>query len=94
MGIQTSSVKNVLADCTIGLTQNIGDNFSVQIGTIQPWSKYTVYQSSSISDEMLNNKTYQRSGRSFFFRLQYTFGRFKGYVPFNSRSIDNSDRRK
>lgn len=94
MGIQTNSAKNVLAECSMGLTQNIGDNLSVQIGTIQPWSKYTVYQSSSISDEMLNNKTYQRAGRSFFFRLRYSFGRFKGYVPFNSRSIDNADRRK
>ena len=43
---------------------------------------------------MGNIQTRTVSGRHLFFRLQYSFGRFKGHVPFNSRSIDNSDRRK
>lgn len=60
----------------------------------QPWEKYTVFKFESHSDEMGNIQTRTVSGRHLFFRIQYSFGRFKGYVPFNSRSIDNSDRRK
>ena len=94
MGIQTSNVKNVLADCSVSLAQNIGNNLNIVVGAIQPFSDYTVFNVGAKSDEMLKNMAYQTAGRRFYFRLQYSFGRFKGYVPFNSRSIDNSDRRK
>jgi len=92
--IQTNRAHNIFAGTLLQLNQNIGNNFSLSLGAGQPWEKYTVFKYESHSDEMGNIQTRMVSGRHFFFRLQYTFGRFKGYVPFNSRSIDNSDRRK
>lgn len=92
--IQTSRTHNLFAGTFLQLNQNIGNNFSLSLGVGQPWEKYTVFKFESHSDEMGNVQTRTVSGRHLFFRLQYSFGRFKGYVPFNSRSIDNSDRRK
>lgn len=76
------------------LTQKVGGKFSFTVGANSPWEKFTVFKFESGSDAMRNFQTKTTLGRYFYFRLQYTFGRFKGYVPFNSRSIDNSDRRK
>lgn len=92
--IQTSRTHNLFAGTILQLNQNIGNNFSLSLGVGQPWEKYTVFKFESHSDEMGNIQTRTVSGRHLFFRLQYSFGRFKGYVPFNSRGIDNSDRRK
>lgn len=92
--IQTSRTHNLFASSMFELKQRIGDKFSFTAGVNTPWEKYSVYKFESGSDAMRNFQTKTVLGRYFYFRLQYSFGRFKGYVPFNSRSIDNADRRK